>query len=87
MSEMIGRVAAALKGFVASETLETGSVNSSRWDEMARTAIEAMREPTDEMLSAASEDRRYGDGGGFVRHEFEQEYRQAIDAALGKVDA
>ncbi len=48
----------------------------------ARAAIEAMRELTEAMTLATREEQEYGDYGGRERHEFCEEWRRAIDAAL-----
>jgi len=48
MSEMINRVAIALKA-KAFAIVDTKQVS---WQELARTAIEALREPTEAMLNA-----------------------------------
>ncbi len=52
MSEMIDRVAVALRSFTSSELLDSGPIGAKRWDAMARAAIEAMREPTIDMMTA-----------------------------------
>ncbi len=82
MSEMIERVAKAQAG--------------ARWDlfddehkdaarDLARAAIEAMREPTEEMKEAGSDFvyEAWGDGKTIAR----EAWQANIDAALGKVDA
>lgn len=54
MNEMVKRVAEALKSYEADILLESGIVNPSGklyWEGKARAAIEAMREPTSEMIN------------------------------------
>lgn len=51
MSEMIERVAKALGG----GDWDSCPNDRPRWREDARAAIEAMREPTEEMIEAANE--------------------------------
>jgi hypothetical protein len=85
MSEMIERVARALCGLHFSN----GGIEDDGWDDCpekfrleyldeARVAIEAMREPTDEMINAlwAKEEECQGGGCG------KQMFIAAIDAAL-----
>lgn len=84
MSEMVERVAARLKGFVAAEMLETGSVNPQRWEAMARAAIEAMREPTPKMLRLGG-DAVYsecGTGTAIDDRQAKASWVAMIDAAL-----
>jgi hypothetical protein len=62
-----------------------GGINPPmRWDEVARAAIEAMRELTPEMEAAAARERMIGDGGGRERSNFSDEWDAAIDAALAE---
>jgi len=70
MSEMIERVAKA----ILEEQRKNRSVFPSNID-LARAAIEAMREPTCDMLNA-----------GWRKDGWPLSYRAAIDAALGKTD-
>jgi len=73
MSEMIDRVAMALK-----QVWEAGDKNPE-YGELARAAIEAMREPTEAMIQAAK-NTDYGSddfGAGPSTH-----WHEMIDAAL-----
>lgn len=67
MSDIINRVADALAKHVAVE-------RSPNWRDVARDAIEAMREPTKEMIDAAWADAMGEDAGDV--------WRAMIDAAL-----
>ena len=75
MSEMIERVAEAI---AAREALMYPSHFDAK--ALARAAIEAMREPTEEMVSASY-------GPRWAENEIEDKWGRMIDAALGKVDA
>lgn len=78
MSEMIERVAKALKGYEAAVLLDTGSVNpggKEYWEGKARAAIEAMREPTAAMIDAG--DDSTGSSGLAIVH-----WETMIDEAL-----
>ncbi len=67
MSEMIDRVAEAIAKVVADRTTNDYDIAGEIAQAAARAAVEAMREPTDDMIMA----------GGW-----DQEYRPMIDAAL-----
>lgn len=85
MSEVVDRVARALKEFAASEMLETGSVNETRWQQMARAAIEAMREPGPEVLDAIEGCQitmGHGDESFIHPDSAKEAWQRAIDAAL-----
>ncbi len=77
MSDMIERVAAA----IAVYGIRNHIVKLPKEDavDLARAAIEAMREPTEAMLKAAWSVDRYAQAG--------EEWDAMIEAALGKVDA
>jgi hypothetical protein len=74
MTEMIERVAKAIEGAFGQDT----NFSQDAIKGMARAAIEAMREPTAEMNVRPLSDQS---------EEFLDNYREMIDAALGKVDA
>lgn len=84
MTEMIERVSEALRARFPEGSSGTmpaskdGSHDFGLYGDWARTAIEAMREPTEEMLSAFFREN-YGDPVCA--------WGPMIDAALGKVDA
>ena len=73
MSEMIERVAAAIR-----------DAEQMHWNDMARAAIEAMREPTDEMRAAVENDASIQHGlDDCNQHDIPDEaWRLMIDAAL-----
>jgi hypothetical protein len=75
MSEMIERVAKAIQA----KCLERGyrECPASLIHHVAAAAIEAIREPTEEMCNAAD----------WQQQSEVNQYQRAIDAALGKVDA
>jgi hypothetical protein len=75
MSEMTERVAKAI--FDAMDI--TDGLDWTSAERYARAAIEAMREPTVDMIDAAASVDRYAEPG--------DEWGAMIDAALGKVDA
>lgn len=86
MSEMIERVAKALWAgrFPDEEWTDLGKLN---YMGHARAAIEAMREPTDEMITAADHVNAYwhhevGEMVSEWRDEMRQEYQAMIDTAL-----
>lgn len=93
MSEMVERVARALyEQEDDSSPLYEGAAHFYRWDgpnfkgqdyfrRIARIAIEAMREPTDEQRNA------YYALSRRTETMFDAHWERAIDAALGKVDA
>ena len=70
MSDMIKRVAQAIKADAAKGRFPIGD---SMAESMARAAIKAMREPTDEMVNAMEE--------GLITERI-AEYKAMIDAAL-----
>lgn len=77
MSEMVERVANTLKNFRPAD----GDVplTDEVWCEVARTAIQAMREPTIAMLSAAWRcDEAYDDSNGTAN----DHWSAMIDAAM-----
>ena len=75
MNEMVERVARALHAMHG--TKSPFKPYADLYRDQARTAIEAMREPTDEMLEALN------NCGG----DTDAIWTAMIDAALGKVDA
>lgn len=88
MSEMVEKVARAIF-----EQQNKVSIYPNRWESdpshwrgMARAAIEAMREPTRDILNAAVDTTGAGSGMSWVNRSpqtlFEQAHRGMIDAAL-----
>lgn len=73
MTEMIERVANAMMAEWRTHAPASMSPNEIYWQNMARIAIETMREPTAEMVKAAREEEYY-DGT----------YESMIDAALSR---
>lgn len=78
MSEMIERVARAIMSEENPDSLD-------QYSAMARAAIEAMREPTDEMKNC-SEEVHWG-YSCHVCGGLKEGWQAMIDAALGKVEA
>lgn len=70
MSEMVKRVCAAIDGAYSHGDLS--------WEKCARAAIEAMREPTEEMVQAANHMTGYSLENEYIK----QEWRAMIDEAL-----
>jgi len=85
MSEMEKRVALAMKEFASQplanlDSLEPVLVGSlgDAWVHLARAAIGAMREPTERMIDAGT-DNGWAD---YSRESFSYIWRETIDAAL-----
>jgi hypothetical protein len=81
-SEMVARVAAALRGLpVRDRSAEGGELDNLRLREAARAAIAAMREPTDDVSERMSAHA----SNGMV--DWRDLHYAMIDAALGKPPA
>lgn len=81
MSDMIERVARALRGFEAAWLLETGCVNpmgKAYEHGKARAAIAALREPSEAMMQAGCPDPVWHDN----EKDFRRHWQAAIDAVL-----
>ena len=79
MSKMVERVASAI---CVASGLDLRAVEGKAWiifKEHARSAIEAMREPTGEMLNAVSSSEAFDQGH---RGQFQGMYTLMVDAAL-----
>jgi hypothetical protein len=86
MSEMVERVAEAIVAEMAQQTRMSAPTNaalSKSAIEVARAAIEAMREPTSEMSEAAFQIEASGHS---QRTLLEAGWRAMIDAALDPMD-
>lgn len=82
MTEMIERVATAMMArfqFIAGPTLKADPVY---WQEMAKFAIAAMRDPTPQMLAKA--DDLFDDKNYDRKDDLKYAYQTMIDCALGR---
>ena len=92
MSEMVERVAKAAYEslFMGSWPDDIGtSIDAEGFRKAARAAIEAMREPTEEMTNSAERLDDQGSsifGEPFVPCPHDEAWRVMIDAALNKID-
>lgn len=78
MNEMIERVAKAIETELeAAQAWGTAPLQR----DLARAAIEAMREPTQDMVRASGPDPH---GGGHTARDAEDIYTSMIDAAMGR---
>ena len=91
MSEMVERVARAIAAkdlrddlwdFMPEDGDDDVIICKNNYRPAARAAIEAMREPTKEMLSAAWATGCTGDNGGNERADIEDEWPAMIEEAL-----
>jgi hypothetical protein len=73
MSEMVERVALIMRAACA---------QPDTWENRARAAIEAMREPTEAMIAASNRE-----WDGRMSHRSSGAWRAMIDAALAEPDA
>lgn len=82
MTSMIDSVAVALERQMAKTPIQT--VSLSEWHRLlARAAIEAMREPTEEMVDAVNrKERQLLQGPAGARLHYSVAFRAMIDAAL-----
>lgn len=75
MLGMVEKVADALAADTDSEIMFMRGDSLGGWQQLANTALKALREPTPEMVEAGQKSEGWGGDGGQI-------YRAMIDAAL-----